>query len=284
MKKNKKVWIANPSNLCPVPNNNKVSEYVNIIYKNITNGKQPSVNKLPQLIIPIGTPSSGKSTILEYLVKEHSDIDFKDYVYFDTDKLLDYLPIGENIQNIPDINGNKTGIGYAFGWSECMDKLSRTQIVPLLINKILRSNYNFILNTHYFNVIIDAQLNGYFCILVYVLVTKKIAKERATNRAQELGRFFSLNYNNAFGWSESIQYYLKTYKEQAVWYSLWADRLVIVKNNKNNTFPKKNDFKIIITHPNGHSKKNNWKIHIKKIYNMIETLSFEKRKEAKKSS
>ena len=266
MKKSKKIWIANPSNLCPVPNNSKVSEYVNMIYKNITHGKQPSVNKLPQLIIPIGTPSSGKSTILEFLVKEHSDIDFKDYVYFDTDKLLDYLPIGENIKNIPDIHGNKTGIGYAFGWSECMDKLSRTQIVPLLINKILRSNYNFILNTHYFNVIIDAQLNGYFCILVYVLVTKKIAKERATNRAQELGRFFSLNYNNAFGWSESIQYYLKTYKEQAVWYSLWADRLVIVKNNKNNTFPKKNDFKIIITHPNGHSKKNNWKIHIKKIF------------------
>lgn len=271
-KKNKKIWISNPSNLCKVPNNHKINEYVNLIYKNIINGKSPSINKLPQLIIPIGAPSAGKSTIMEVLVKEHSDVDYKNYVYFDTDKLLDYLPIGEDIKNIPDIYGNRTGIGYAFGWSECMDKLSRTQIVPLIIAKILKSKYNLILNTHYFNIIIDAQLNGYFCILVYVIVNKKIAKERAKNRAEELGRFFSLNYNNAFGWSDSINHYLKTYKEQAVWYSLWADRFVIVKNNTNKTFPKKNDFKIIITHPTSNSKKNNWKLHIKKIYNIIHSM------------
>ena len=190
----------------------------------------------------------------------------------DADKLLDYLPIGDDIKDIPDIYGKKTGIGYAFGWSECMDTLGRTKLLATVISKIFKSNYNLVLNSHYFNDIINAQLNGYFCILVYVIAAKQIAKDRAKIRAEELGRFFSLNYNNAFGWDISIEHYLKTYREQAVWYSLWADRFVIVKNNKNNKFPQKNDFKILVTHPASNEKKNNWKLHIKKIYNIIHNM------------
>jgi len=245
---------------------------VNNIYKTITKGKTPSINQSPQLIVPIGCPGAGKSSIMEYLIKNHSDVNYSNYVYFDSDKLLDYLPIGEDIKNIPDIKGNRTGIGYAFGWDECINKFGKTNLIPILIKKILKSNYNLILQTHYFNIIIDAQLNGYFCILVYVIVSKKTARERVKNRAEELGRFFSLNYNETFGWSQSIDYYLKTYKEQAIWYSLWADRFVIINNNKNG-IPQKNDFKILLTHPViEQSKPNYWKLHIKKIYNAIANI------------
>jgi predicted ABC-type ATPase len=269
---NKKRWIKNPSDLCQIPNNDKINEYVNIIYKIITKGKTPSINQLPQLIITIGCPGAGKSTILHSLIKDHSDIPYDNYVNFDCDKLLDYLPMGEDIKNIPDMHGNRTGIGYAFGWAECMSKLSTTNIIGLVIKKVLKSNYNFILNSHYYYTIIDAQLNGYFCILVYVIASKNIAKSRVKTRSEELGRFFSLDYKKTFGWSKSIEQYLNSYREKSVWYSLWADRFVIVANNKKNKFPQKNDFKIIKTHIDEHEKLNGWKLHIKKIYNIIEKL------------
>jgi len=267
-KKSNKKWIANPSNLCPIPNNEQINEYVNHIYKNIIKGKIPSIKQAPQLIIPIGAPGAGKSTIIGNLIKYHSDVDYNNYVQFDVDKLLDYLPIGDNIRNIPDINGNKTNIGYAFGWEECMNKLSKTNLINMVIIKILKANYNLILNIHYFNIIIDAQLHGYFCILVYIFVTKSIATERVKKRAIELGRLFSLNKNNIYGWSESIDHYLVDYKEKAVWYSLWADRFVIVNNNSNKQYPQKNDFKIITSHPITNTK-SNWKTYIKKMYNII---------------
>jgi len=261
--KNNIRWIANPSDLCPVPTNEHINEYINIIYKNITKGKTPSIKQCPQLIYPIGPPGAGKSTIIENLVEHHSDIKYSNYVQFDVDKLLDYLPIGENIRNIPDINGNKTNIGYAFGWKECMNKLSNTNLIILVIGKILKANYNLILNMHYPNILIDAQLNGYFCILVYVLVSKPVATKRVKERATELGRMFSIKGDNIYGWAQSIDFMLNDYKEKAVWYSLWADRFVIV-NNSGNKFPEKKDFKIIVSNPN-----TNWKAHIKKIYNMI---------------
>jgi len=182
--------------------------------------------------------------------------------------------MGEDLNNIPDINGNRTGIGYAFGWAECMNKLSTTNIVGLLIKKILKSNYNLILNSHYYYTIIDAQLYGYFCILVYVIASKNVAKARVKTRSEELGRFFSLDYKNTFGWSKTIEQYLNSYREKAVWYSLWADRFVIVSNNKKNNFPKKNDFKIIKSHVSDNSKANGWKLHIKKIYNIIEKIEY----------
>ena len=110
------------------------------------------------------------------------------------------------------------------------------------------------------------------CILVYVLTSKITATSRVKNRATELGRFFSLDYKNTFGWSKSIEKYLNTYREQAVWYSLWADRLVLVRNNKNTQLKKKH-FKIIVTHPVNNGKKTNyWKLHIKKIYNIIHDM------------
>ena len=262
-KKNNIRWIANPSDLCPTPTNEHINEYINIIYKNITKGKTPSIKQCPQLILPIGAPGAGKSTIIENLVEHHSDIKYSNYVQFDTDKLLDYLPIGENIRNIPDINGNRTNIGYAFGWKECMNKLSNTNLIILVIGKLLKANYNLILNMHYPNILIDAQLNGYFCILVYVLVSKSVATKRVKDRATELGRIFSIRGENIYGWMESIDFMLNDYKEKAVWYSLWANRFVIV-NNSGNKFPEKKDFKIIVTNTN-----NNWKAHIKKIYNML---------------
>lgn len=266
LKKNNIRWIANPSDLCPTPTNDTINEYINIIYKNITKGKTPSIKQCPQLIIPIGAPGAGKSTIIKNLVDFHSDINYSNYVQFDVDKLLDYLPIGNNMFNIPDINGNKTNIGYAFGWKECMDKLSKTPLIDLVIKKILKSNYNLILNIHYPNIIIDAQLNGYFCILVYILVSRTIATKRVRDRAIKLGRIFSLNKKNIYGWEESIGHMLNDYKEKAVWYSLWVDRFVVVNNNNNNKFPEKKDFKIIMSHT---VNTNNWKAHIKKIYNII---------------
>jgi predicted ABC-type ATPase len=267
-------WIANPSDLCPNPTNEQISEYINIIYKTITKGKTPAVQQCPQLIFPIGAPGAGKSTIIQNLVEYHSDIKYSNYVQFDVDKLLDYLPIGEKIKNIPDINGNKTNIGYAFGWKECIDKLSKTTLIELVIKKLLKSNYNLILNIHYPNIIIDAQLNGYFCILVYIIVSKSVSVKRVTGRAAELGRIFSLNKENIYGWGESINFMLHEYKEKAVWYSLWADRFVIV-NNSSNKFPEKKDFKIIMSHPITKNN-NNWKACIKKIYNIIYNIEFNK--------
>ena len=271
----KKRWIDNPSNLCPPPNDKEVNEYINIIYKTITKGKPHATTQAPQLIMTIGGPGAGKSTIMEILVNHHSDVDYKNYVQFDSDKLLDYLPIlGNKINNIPDINGKNTGIGYALGWKECNKILQNTNLIPTIINKLLKSNYNLILNIHNYTFIIDAQLNGYFCILVYVIVSKTTAIEIVKNRANELGRFFSISPKYIYGWAGPIDRMLTTYKEKAIWYSLWADRFVVVNNNKK-ILPKKEDFKIIIPHPlykTGEIKSNYWKLHIKKIYNIIFSL------------
>jgi predicted ABC-type ATPase len=266
----KKKWIDNPSKLCPDPTNNDIEKYIQIIYKEITKGKPHAVNQAPQLIMPIGIPGAGKSTIMEMMVKHHSDINYNNYVQFDNDKILDYLPIGKDINNIPDINGNRTGIGYAHGWEECNKKLQSTELVPILVNKLLKANYNIILNIHNYEFLINAQLNGYFCILVYVLTSKPVASERVKKRAKEIGRFFSTSPKYTYGWSPIIDRMLTNYREKAVWYSLWADRFVIVNNNKKK-YPEKNDFKIIISHSihHGEIKANYWKSHIKKIYNII---------------
>jgi predicted ABC-type ATPase len=269
-------WINNPSKLCPPPTDKEVNEYVNIIYKAITKGKPHATTQAPQLIMTIGGPGAGKSTIMEILIKHHSDVKYNNYVSFDSDKLLDYLPIGDKIKNIPDINGKKTGIGYALGWKECNKILQNTNLIPTIINKLLKSNYNLILNIHNYTFLIDAQLNGYFCILVYVIVSKTTAIERVRNRSKELGRFFSISSKYVYGWSDPIDRMLTTYREKAIWYSLWADRFVVVNNNHKKKLPEKENFKIIIPHPllhkNGEMKSNYWKLHIKKIYNIVFSL------------
>ena len=160
-----------------------------------------------------------------------------------------------------------------------MSKIS-TPIIHLVISKLLKSNYNLILNVHNYEIIIDAQLNGYFCILVYVAVSKSVAVKRTNDRAFETGKFL------LDGWEKTIDWYLKEYREKAVWYALWADRFVVVNNNINNYYPKANDFKILITHPtnattnattnNKKTKKNinisNWRTHIKKLYSAIDNV------------
>ena len=294
------IWITNPSNLCPdLKNEDEIMECVTSIIKYITKGKTIAT-KVPQLIMPIGPPGAGKSTITKNLVLLHSDVDINNYVEFDADNLLDYLKssssnltinnslqnsVMSNIKNLSDINGKKTKIGYAYGWVECMSKLS-PKLIYLIISRLLKSNYNLILNVHNYELIIDAQLNGYFCILVYVAVSKNIAVKRSNDRAFETGRFLPE------GWEHSVDWYLKEYKEKAVWYALWSDRFVIVNNNKNNYYPNAKDFKILITHPissnsnsnfNSNSKnitkKNkiisstNWRSHVKKMYSAINKQS-----------
>lgn len=266
----KKKWIDNPSKLCPDPTNNDIEKYIQIIYKAITKGKPHAVTQAPQLIMPIGPPGAGKSTIIESMINYHSDINYDNYVQFDIDKILDYLPIGKDINNIPDINGNRTGIGYAHGWEECNKKLQNTELIPTIINKLFKANYNIILNIHYYDFLINAQLNGYFCILVYVFVSKPVANERVKKRAKDIGRFFSTSSKYSYGWASIIDSMLTNYREKAVWYSLWADRFVIVNNNKKK-YTDKNDFKITTPHTlhRGEIKSNYWKLHIKKIYNII---------------
>ena len=128
-------------------------------------------------------------------------------------------------------------------------------------------NYNLILHIHNYEIIIEAQLAGYFCILVYIAVSKNIASERTLNRAFETGKFLQN------GWKNSVEWYLKEYREKAIWYALWADRFVIVNNNVNNYYPIAKDFKILITHPIDDSKNiNNWRLHIKKLYTEIDNI------------
>lgn len=272
----KKTWLQNPSLLCPnITTNKEITEYATLVFKHITQNKSVSI-KTPQLIIPIGPPGAGKSTIVKNLINTHSDVDINNYVDFDTDNLLDYIKIGENsimdnFKNIPDINGKKTKIGYAHGWVECMEKIS-TPIIHLVTSKLLKSNYNLILNVHNnYEIIINAQLNGYFCILVYVAVSKAVAVKRTNNRAFETGKFLTNE------WEKTIDWYLKEYREKAVWYALWADRFVIVNNSINGTYPKADDFKILITHPEKNTKKNikiqNWRLHVKKLYSLIDKYS-----------
>lgn len=266
-----KIWITNPSNICNTLTTEEINNYSNSIFKELVKDKIPyNKQKRPQLIIPIGSPGAGKSTITKLLVKYHSDININNYVEFDVDNLLDYLPIGGHIRNIPDINGKKTKIGYAFGWIECLEKIS-SSLIFLIIQKLIKSNYNLILHIHNYEIIIDAQLAGYFCILVYIAVSKNIATERTLNRSFETGRFLQN------GWKKSVDWYLKEYREKAVWYALWADRFVIVNNNINNYYPTAKDFKVLITHPMNDSKNiNNWRLHIKKLYTEIDKIHISK--------
>ena len=273
------VWITNPSTLCPnITTDKEITEYANLVFKHITKNKTVAT-KVPQLIIPIGAPGAGKSTIIKALIDEHSDVKINNYVDFDIDNLLDYISIGnstimDNFKNIPDMDGKKSKIGYAYGWEECMEKISG-KIVHLVILKLLKSNYNLIMNIHnYYEIIIDAQLKGYFCILVYVAVSKPVAIKRANDRAFETGKFLK------YGWDKTIDSYLSEYREKAVWYALWADRFVVVNNNINNYYPTANDFKILITHPSNTKEPTilNWRTHVKKMYSAIDKVNFSKQK------
>jgi chloramphenicol 3-O-phosphotransferase len=201
----------------------------NEYFKRITKGKEAD-NKEPVLVILFGIPGAGKSTI----ASTFTDIHYPktDFVNFDFDDIMTGTIIDDEIKDTTDTNGNKTGIGLAYGWNKCItdaiDAYGRR-----VLDKLRQNKYNIVLNTHNMEIMCDFVLDGYKSTFIYVIVSVETALRRTSKRAIEQGRFnYPANEENAWGWKTIVINKYTQYMEKAPWYARWCDSFYIVNNDR----------------------------------------------------
>jgi energy-coupling factor transporter ATP-binding protein EcfA2 len=220
-----------------------------VIFKKLTAGKKPMPDsEQPHLVLTIGPPGAGKSTLARKFVAACIKEKAGNYVELDTDEILDYLSEGDKFRNLSNFNGRLTGVGAAYGWADCIDRVQwpANMVVFLLLEK----RYNIIVHTHNKTLLYESQYYDYVSTLLYVAVSCETALRRASSRAFQLGRFLRpATEENHWGWENVVKNMWKNYKYQTPWYSLWADNLVTVNNDRDDHAFVAKDFIGYNTHP-----------------------------------
>jgi predicted ABC-type ATPase len=239
------LWIGDPTNFCPTT----TDKNIDMVFKLLTAGKKPAAaNVPPHIVMTIGPPGAGKSTIARQFLMHWSDMKEDNYVELDADLILDYLPQGEQLRNLPDILGRPTGVGAAYGWDDCIGNVEG--ITSAIFFRLLEERYYIIYHSHYHMHLIEIGCAGYVSTLLYVAVSRETALRRVAARAKETGRFLRpAMESNGWGWENAVMRMWYTYRNWAPWYALWADNLGIVNNDRDGHEFVKEDFKSYLSHP-----------------------------------
>lgn len=235
----------------------------------LRNIKPVPEGKTPRLIMAIGAPGSGKSSLAMTLAKHTDNNTNSDYVVIDFDTAVQFHPRYNNIWTTPDgVNGDTTNVGFTLMHASCNNPLE--SMLDDILTEIISNpkvKYNIIVQSHIFSNIIIAKLFGYNVSLFYVGVPVKTAIARARARAIKTGKFLSPTLKIQ---DDLVREVWNEYIYQAPWYGLWANKFYIV-NNSNIYKTKSELFKNII-----HNIKeikldhNNWSKCIKKIAKLID--------------
>jgi hypothetical protein len=240
------LWIGDPTNFCPTT----TDKNIDMVFKLLTAGKKPAADDSPpHIVMTIGPPGAGKSTIARQFVKHWSEMKEDNYVELDADLILDYLPEGGQLRNLPDMLGRPTGVGAAYGWDDCIGKVE--DITSAIFFRLLEKRYYIIYHSHYYMHLIEMAHAGYVSTLLYVAVSRETALRRAAARAKETGRFLrpGAMESNGWGWENTVMWMWHNYRNWAPWYALWADNLGVVNNDRDGHEFVKEDFKSYLSHP-----------------------------------
>jgi hypothetical protein len=243
------LWMGVANSLCPPMDEKSTAEAADTIFRKLTAGKTPAAKGVsPHLVLTMGPPGAGKSTVALDLVRHCSDTPPDKYVVLDHDSVLDLLPVGEKIRHMPDVTGARaSGVGAAYGWSVCLDVVGAA--AQRVYRRLVDAKYSIILHSHNPEDLVDAQCGGYVCTVLYVVVTPEKAISRAAARAPAEGRFlWPASAENAFGWDRVVPNLWRRYVRMAAWFSLWADNIAIVNNQQDNKTFAKSDFQLYETH------------------------------------
>ena len=182
----------------------------------------------PHLLITIGAPGAGKSTVSEAVAAERGS---GDYVTIDMDVAVKYHPRYRDIWAAPSaVTGRATGVGFTQSYLACNSSL--TDILIRIYNDVVfgvEARYNVILQSHDHTNIIAAKLAGYRTTLLYVGVPLEIAKARSRIRAVETGKFLAPNLAIQ---DEVVETLWVDYRSTAAWYGLWADEFLVADNRR----------------------------------------------------
>lgn len=255
-----KLWVGNlPGPICEL-SEEEVKAAAKKMADDLFDGKKPApADKRPHIILTIGGPGSGKSTVARICAEDMGVFPYENYVSVDFDTLVKYHPRMNDIWSLPDMLGRPTGIGYAFGWN------CDAQFVPLvvaLVEQALDQRYNIIVQSHWQPWLINAQLKDYFCTLLYVAAPLDVAKRRARARAVETGMFLA---PTLAAQDEVVADMWSTYRKTVPWWALWADELALVYNGDDAKKPVKGEFLYLDPHQEGVP----WKKKIEEIYDLI---------------
>ncbi len=255
-----KLWIGNlPGAICDM-SEAEVEAAAARMAASLFDGKKPApADKRPHLILTIGGPGSGKSTVAKISAEDMGVFPYESYVSVDFDALVKYHPRMNDIWSLPDMLGRPTGVGYAFGWN------CDAQFVPLvvaLVERALDQRYNVIVQSHWQLWLASAHLKGYFCTLLYVAAPLDVAKRRARARAVETGMFLA---PTLAAQDEVVADMWSAYRKTVPWWALWADELALVYNGDDAKKPAKGEFLYADPHQEGVP----WKKTVEGVYALI---------------
>ena len=200
--------------------------------KDILAMKKPvAAGKQPHILVTIGAPGVGKSTVAAAVAKSRGH---GDYVIIDIDVAVKYHPRYYKIWNTPnEMTGKPTGVGITQGYWTCNAPLE--DIMTQLYDDILHSSenrYNIILQSHSQINLIGAKLAGYRTTLLFVGAPLKTVIKRSRNRAVETGKFLTATLSSQ---DEVVSSMWMLYRTTAAWYGLWADEFLVANNSRGGT-------------------------------------------------
>jgi dephospho-CoA kinase len=193
-------------------------------------GKKPlAAGVVPHLIVTIGGPGSGKSTVAEAVAKKWGN--GGDYVTIDLDTAVQYHPRFAGLWGAPSVvTGQHLGVGLTTAFFSC--NLSLERVLDQIYDELLYSGqarrYNLILQSHSHTSLVEAKLAGYRTTLLFVGAPLQLALQRCRARAVETGMFLA----PTLSLQDEIVYSMwATYRAMAVWYGMWADEFLVADNS-----------------------------------------------------
>ena len=192
-------------------------------------GKRPvAKGTAPHLLITIGAPGAGKSTVSEAVAAERGS---GDYVTVDLDTAVKYHPRYRDIWAAPSaVTGHPTGVGFTLTYLACNSSLE--DMLLRIYEDIVFSEgprYNVVLQSHSQINIILAKLAGFRVTLLFVGAPLAVAQARSRTRAVATGKFLAPNLAIQ---DEVVESMWVDYRLTAAWYGMWADEFLVADNRR----------------------------------------------------
>ena len=190
----------------------------------------PVKTGLPHLIITIGAPGSGKSTVAGKVAATREK--GKQYIVIDYDLAVKYHPRFNDIWDMADVDSKPSGVGWSLGYITCNQVLE--EILANLFQDLIEAplKYNIILQSHSQVDLVHAKINGYRTTLLFVGTPLPVALQRSRTRAVTTGKFLAPTLRAQ---DHIVTDMWKYYAMSVPWYGLWADEFIVADNRKDDS-------------------------------------------------